>query len=472
MRLNIRSKLVLLQGALIAALVLAGLMVNGVFLEKYYLAENEKLMMDVIEKARWSYMEEEENIADVLYDIDRSEGISILIAGKDKRVKYASSAKKNGQGNVKIPRQIEQILTAHQHQLPGDVIYQVAEKEQTQTPKAVMIARTEQGEYFILTKAMKGIRESAAIANRFYIYVGLFMMLVGTIVTLAFSRAITKPLIDMSKVAQHIAALDFSCRVTTRSQDEIGALGQSINTIADRLSESINGLKQDIARRKQLVRDMSHELKTPIGVIKGYTEGLQFGVADGPEKAAKYCRVIVEECDRMDIMIKELLDLSKLEDATTQPQKKKFSVISLLGNVRERFENAMQSMGILLEINCDKDIELFADYALIERAVGNFMTNAIKHCTQDGIICISACKTSAGSTRLTVYNTGASLSGEELERVWDVFYKSDRARGRERGGHGVGLAIVRSIAEAHGGGIQVQNESGGVSFSIEIPANP
>ena len=260
--------------------------------------------------------------------------------------------------------------------------------------------------------------------------------------------------------------LDFSERVRVDTSDELGALGESINEISEKLSHSIERLRRDIARRKRLVRDLSHELKTPIAVIKGYAEGLQYGVAQNPEQTARYCTVISAECDRMDAQIQQLLELSKLENEQMKPDLRQVSARVIFEALQERFSREAEQKSVSLHFEAQEALTIFADEAMITRAVENFLTNALRHTPESGEIRVRA-EAEGKRTHISVFNTGARLSGEQLERIWDVFYTgggNDRASG-----HGVGLAIVKSIAQLHGGSVSAENQEDGVVFSLYLP---
>ena len=272
----------------------------------------------------------------------------------------------------------------------------------------------------------------------------------------------------MSRVAANIAELDFSERIEVATNDELGRLGTSINEISEKLSRSIGRMQQDIVRRKRLVRDLSHELKTPIGVIKGYAEGLQFGVADDPDKTARYCGVIAAECDRMDGMIRQLLELSRLENAETPLNVSIFPVERLLEALDTRFERDVEQKQVRLRMTARPGTQLKGDFELLDRALSNLLTNAIRHTPEQGEVLLSM-EVEAKNAVLRVRNTGAPIPAEELDRIWDVFYTMDRARGRDSGGHGVGLAIVQSIAALHDGSVSARNMEDGVEFCMKLP---
>jgi signal transduction histidine kinase len=297
---------------------------------------------------------------------------------------------------------------------------------------------------------------------------GLIVIFIGGIVILIFSKKITKPIIEMSNVAEGISNLEFDKRVNFKSYDELGKLGESINKISEKLCASINELKDDVERRKQLVRNMSHELKTPIGIIKGYAEGLKYGVADDKEKMNKYCSVLVEECDRMDKLVLELLNHSMMEAGMVKLNKTSFDVIELISEIIERFSSTLIEKGITFDLKCPKNCMICADRDMLEKAINNFITNAIDHVEGRNFIQLTAEKKES-ALKISVYNTGSHIQIEDLEKIWDVYYKADKARSRKYGGHGLGLAIVKSMIQLHLGITSVENVDDGVVFYLQIP---
>jgi signal transduction histidine kinase len=297
---------------------------------------------------------------------------------------------------------------------------------------------------------------------------GLIVIFIGGLFILIFSKKITKPIIEMSSVAEGISNLEFDKRVDFESQDELGKLGESINKISEKLCASINELKGDVERRKQLVRNMSHELKTPIGIIKGYAEGLKYGVVDDKEKMHKYCSVLVEECDRMDKLVLELLNHSMMEVGMVKLNKTSFDVFELISETRERFSSTLIEKGITFDLKCSNNYIIYADRDMLEKAINNFITNAIDHVEGRNFIQLTAEK-QENSLKISVFNTGSHIEMEEIKKIWDVYYKIDKARSRKYGGHGLGLAIVKSIVQLHGGTTNAENVDEGIRFNLQIP---
>ncbi len=450
------------------SLVLCGILLNALFLERYYIYKNRDVFIETSQKISEEYIHNKKNLSNFISLIDRMEGISCTIADRKLNIKFISYPQKSDPDAIRLPKEIEQLAVDNEMKLLKSYVYTVIEKPNDQAPKLVFLSRMSNGELIILKKPMKGISESVFIANQFYIFAGVVIMLFGGIFIVIFSKKITRPIIEMSHVAEAISNLEFNKRVNNNSKDEIGSLGRSINRISEKLSTSMNALKQDVERRKQLVRNMSHELKTPIGVIKGYAEGLKYGVADDKKKMQKYCTVIAEECDKMDGMVRELLDLSILETSTFQLNVTRFNIGEFIQNIADRFTPVLNEKGINIELKYEKDDEICADYELLERVINNFITNGIHHVEGRKYIEVIAKKKDNG-VRISVFNTGKPISERDLENIWDVFYKADKARSRQYGGHGLGLSIVRLIAQMHEGICGVENVNEGVSFFVEIP---
>lgn len=466
MKLSIRMKVFLLLSAFVAVLVIAGVACNALLLERFYVSQNRALLRSVANEAERVLRTAGEDLDSALIQIDRDNGIGIRIVNEKYKVLASSFAAVKGASMGKLPKNIQEALTPETDGTLRETITVVV--NENGNPNIVYARSVSGGRYLVLTKSMKGIYESTAIANRFTLFVGLGLLALGGGATLLFSRMITKPVVEMSRVTARMAELDFSERVDVETDDELGKLGAGINEISEKLSRSIERMRRDIARRKRLVRDLSHELKTPIAVIKGYAEGLQNGVAENPEQAARYCAVIASECDRMDAQIQQLLELSKLESEQVQPNSRLFPVSGLFDSLAERFLHEAAQKQIDLLFQAPEGLAIRADEALLGRALENFLTNAIRYTPAQGEIRVSAEQT-GHATKLCVFNSGSSIPPEQLERIWDVFYTGEGANGRDSGGHGVGLAIVKSIAELHGGSVAVQNRDDGVEFCLQLP---
>ena len=462
MKLTIRKKVFLLLSGFVVLLVLAGLVCNLLLLREFYVARNRVVLRKLSNEVVAAMQQSGNDVEEAFSQLDSDNNVKIRVVDRSGAVLVSTLT-----GKKKIAALADEIQGMISRDTGRRVLFSFSKVvSDNGTPNLVFVRRLSDGRYLVLNKSIKGIEDSAATANRFYLIVGVALVLLGGGATMAFSRIITKPIVEMSRVTARIAELDFSERVRVETTDELGALGTSINEISEKLSHSIERLKRDISRRKRLVRDLSHELKTPIAVIKGYAEGLQYGVAQNPEQTARYCAVISAECDRMDAQIQQLLELSKLENEQMKPDLRLVSVRSIFDALLERFSREAAQKNASLRFDAPDTLQVFADEAMITRAVENFLTNALKHTQDAGEIRVLA-EQEAKGTRISVYNSGARLTGEQLERIWDVFYTGESSA--HTSGHGVGLAIVKSIAQLHGGSVFAENQECGVTFSLLLP---
>lgn len=444
--------------------MLSSVCLNILFLEKFYVIKNKDLLSVQALEIQQYIMIQDGNFQKKIEAIDRTEGISVSIADEDYKVLMTSYPMKRD--NNKIPKEIEQLIERNNK----IEIYDVVEKS-NETKKIVYITQAKNGNFIILTKQMKGIEESAIISNQFNIIIGIALLAFGSIFMIRFSNKITQPIIKMSHIAESISNLEFDERVDITNQDEIGVLAKSINILSDKLKMSLNRMKNDIEFQKTLSRNMAHELKTPIGVIKGYAEGLAYGVATSPEMHRQYIHTIVDECDRMDNLVMEMLELSKLEaENYVLDNVEIFAFHKLIESIKIRFscEFIDQNIRFIYEESCD--VQMKANYELLERAISNLVSNAIRYNDENKYIRIFA-KEKQAEIQITVYNTCKGIDSKEIQRIFDPFYKVDKARSRSNDGHGLGLSIVKSIVELHQGTMTVENIKGGIEFSICLPNN-
>ncbi|WP_315068179.1 HAMP domain-containing sensor histidine kinase [uncultured Clostridium sp.] len=419
------------------------------------------------EKIKEEYGEDKENneYADMAQRIDN---INTIIVDENYNIKYNSLRLKSNDEEKRLSKELKQAILDNEKKLLKKYLYYTEEQNNAQRTKLVFISKINDNEYIILQKSFKSIRDSVVTANEFYIFAGCIVIVIGAVFILIFSNKITKPIIEMSKVAENISNLNFDKVININSKDEIGDLGNSINKISDKLNKSIKELKQDVERKKELIRNMSHELKTPIGIIKGYSEGLKYGVANDREKMDKYCTILAEECDRMDELIKELLNYSMIEGGMTELNLITFDIYEFLTKIGERFRPIFDEKSINFNLDCMKNYKVCADEDMLEKAVNNFITNAINHISGKRLINV-ICEEKENKIRISVFNTGDNIPEKEMCKIWDVCYKVDKARSRKYGGHGIGLSFVRLIAQLHRGRAWVENVTEGVIFYIELP---
>lgn len=297
----------------------------------------------------------------------------------------------------------------------------------------------------------------------------------------AISRQFTRRLIEMDDVANCMAMLDFSRKCENRGADEIGRLGQSLNRLSAYLEQSIGELRekntqlaQEISEkervdnmRREFIVNVSHELKTPIALIQGYAEGLQCGIADDPEDQKYYCDTISEEADHMNKLVMQLLSLSKLELGAEEPNMEEVDLGELCEQAVHKTAVLCEGRGLTLSYG-GTNATVRTDGDLLEQVLMNYLSNAIRYTPDGGHIALSV-ESNASGTRIAVFNEGEGLPEEELSMVWEKFYRTDRARTREAGGTGIGLSLVRAIADTLHAAYGAENAPDGIVFWFELP---
>jgi len=325
------------------------------------------------------------------------------------------------------------------------------------------------------------IDENVKVALNFMGFTSIVAVVIALFVIFFYSGRFTKPLIKMSEVTEKMSRLDFSKKVKAKRNDEIGRLGKSINNLSDSLNEALVDLNEKNRRlldeveqekkldsiRKSFVSNVSHELKTPISIIQGYAEGLKLMVGDEDKNAGEYCDVIVNETAKMNELVLQLLELSSLESGGNQVRGENI-------NISDFVNEYIGSVKIVLDekqIDCITDINSdfvgFGDRIKYNMVLNNYVSNAVSHIAGERIIKISA-EENGDFIRIFVFNTGEHIRQEDIENIWQSFYRADKSRSRKEGRFGLGLSIVSAICNLHETGYGVENVENGVRFFFDI----
>ncbi len=333
----------------------------------------------------------------------------------------------------------------------------------------------------LMRSNLESIGEGVAIANNFLAYVGIIAVILGSFAMLILSKKFTQPILDLAGIAKKMSDLDFDVKYKVKSKDEIGELGSSINALSDKLQTTISELKHannelmtDIQKkteidemRKEFLSNVSHELKTPISLIQGYAEGLKENVNEDAESRDFYCEVIMDEADKMNKMVKKLLNLNELEFGNNQVNFERFDIVTLIRSVLNSTEILFRQKEVSLHFEQETPIYVWADEYLVEQVVTNYISNALNHVSGARIIEIKLIPMDK-RVRVAVFNTGENIPEEDLDKIWIKFYKVDKARTREYGGSGIGLSIVKAIMNSLNQDFGVINRSVGVEFWFEL----
>lgn len=334
----------------------------------------------------------------------------------------------------------------------------------------------------IMSTPVASLEESVSLSNSFFLYIGITILILGLILIYIMTRRITQPILELADISKRMGKLDFTAEYTGSDMDEIGILGQNMNMMSEKLESTIDELKQaniilqnDIKKkeeidimRKDFIANVSHELKTPIALIQGYAEGLSEGLCEDPESRQYYTEVIIDEANKMNLMVKQLLNLSALESGVQKMEMKAFDIVELIAGVIASTSILLTENSTKIILKNQKPFMVMGDEFKIEEVITNLISNAIHHVSTGGEIQIQVIKKETDRCRVQVYNTGNPIPEEDLSHLWEKFYKVDKAHSRQYGGTGVGLSIVRAVIEAHDGICGVENKAEGVEFWFEI----
>ena len=345
-----------------------------------------------------------------------------------------------------------------------------------------LVGTLSNGYIIILRTPVDRISYTMSTITKVFVYVAAAMMLIGSAFMLILSNFITRPIKKLSRAARRISHLEFGDEIVIKSNDEIGELGDSMNEMARRLEGAISELKsanikleKDIAEktqidemRREFLSHVSHELKTPIALIQGYAEGLKDMDADTEkEDRDYYTDVIIDEAHKMNELVKRLLMLNEIEFGETPLSIERFDIAEMIRLKVNASKILIDEAGAKLDFDNDEPVFVWADEYMIEEVFSNYLTNAIHYVREGGDIRISLEKIGT-NVRVSVYNDGNRIPDEDIDKLFEKFYKVDKARTREYGGNGIGLSIVAAAMEAHGKAYGVRNEEGGVTFWFEV----
>lgn len=487
---TVRGKLFFTLCIVVLSIILFLILVNSFVLEKYYQYTKSNQLKILYDNINDYYNSETkiENFKDELDRISIKNNFDIIIKDKSDNAVYLSN--KDFLSNIRViidfwgmNRQQEYKILEETDKLE---IRNIKDTE-TSANYILLSGKLDNGYGVYIRIPISSIQESVRISNRFLYLIAGIVIVVGGIAIIYISKTFSSPISELNSIAKKMANLDFSHKyIVTDDDDEINELGESINLMSDKLEKTINQLRntnieleRDIEKkakidemRKSFISDVSHELKTPIALIQGYSEGLLENVNTDPESRKFYAEVILDETNKMDKMVRQLIELTKLEYEKREFNNRNFNIVELEKEIVRTSQVMLEEKNAQVEFDTIDEISVFADDFYMSQIITNYLTNAIKHVKESyGEKYIKITNTivpEKKKMRVTVFNTGDNIEKENLSRVWNRFFKADEARNREDGGSGIGLSIVRAIMNNYENDYGVENKYNGVEFYFEI----
>lgn len=486
MKHSIKKQITFTFIGLIILLVVALELCNLFFLEKFYMNHKSEILLEGMYYLEQSdgMSEEREESNRAFLDFCVTENLSVVATSHlNDTAYYVNMSDEDAQ---LLASRLFGYLAGIDKEQPE--ILEKTEHYQTQVNRDAMKNRDyieiwgnlPDGRDFIIQTPLESIKESVAISNRFFLYIGAGVILIGALLIWIYSRRVTKPITELTEVSQRMANLDFDAKYESGGNNEIGVLGQNLNRMSETLLQNMtelktanNELKKDIEKkneidsmRREFLSNVSHELKTPIALIQGYAEGLQENITDEKEKDF-YCDVIIDEANKMNILVKQLLSLNQIEFGKSQVEMMRFDLTALIKGVLQASEILIQQKNAEVIFRQEEPLFVWGDEFRIEEVVVNYLSNALNHLGKENKIEIR-CEKRKELVYTSIFNSGEPIPEADIDKIWMKFYKVDKARTREYGGNGIGLSIVKAIMDSMNQHVGVENYENGVKFWFTI----
>jgi signal transduction histidine kinase len=472
---SIRLKLAGATALLLIAGFLVFVLCSVLLLEPYYVARTEQQFALVLDSMR-AVPPDVRSLDEAAKRLGAASSYRIETVDINGQVISSSAPEFHGGDRSPLPREELESFTAHRPLLDqGKVVTGVVratEGGQTVVELAAMLA---QGNYLVVSQPLDRLRQSVRIASAFFFAVAVAMLLLEVAVAFVAAGSLTGPIIGLTAIAQRIAALDFSQRWGVKRNDELGILGSSVDTMAGELARTIAALsaaneavRGEMERQRAFLGAVAHEFKTPAGLVRGYAEALKLGLFSSDTERGELADVIIREAEHLDRLVQDLMTIVSPDGGRLRIAAKTMDLARTAAGAAARFSIAAQAKEVRIVLEAPDSAIIVADEDRVIEILDNYLSNALRHAKPDGFIAVRILETGA-AVRIEVGNQGEAIPDGQLGRVFEPFYRTDASRSRDKGGAGLGLAVVKAIVEAHGGGCGASNTDQGPLFWAELP---
>lgn len=481
---SIKKQLLLCFGGLLCLWVVTLLILNGRFLESYYIKDKEKTFLELHKTLEEEQKKEGrlERIPSLFLRMAEESNTSFLLIDLNSQAVYTNVSDKEVLQNQLMGYLLDQTQETGRLLSKGkNYVMHQSKDPWKKTDYIEMWGKLGEEQQFLFRSPLESIKESVAISNRFLLWSGVALLGGSLVLIWYFSKRLTEPIEELVVLSKRMSNLDFHAVYQGKEMGEVGELGESFNRMSARLKETIGQLKsanyrlqKDIEekealeeRRNEFIGSVSHELKTPLALIQGYAEGLKEGIYDCEEGKDFYCTVILEETEKMNQLVKNLLRLHQLELGEEEISFFRFDIVEMILGVVQGMEILAQQEEIRIQVENTTPVFVWGAEYQVEQVLRNYLSNAIHHAQGEKLVRIRV-EDLGEKVRIWVRNTGNQIPEKDVSYIWDKFYKIDKARTREYGGNGIGLSIVRATMTSLNQGFGVENEEDGVSFWFEL----
>ena len=389
----------------------------------------------------------------------------------------------NGNGEVLYPMYTQEEEEYELSTPPTFDMFAAVRGELEEKPESVGVTvQKSDGDFVFLAKVGSIVSASGSVlseSNDAYLYIdysteitmrvqlimiSVIVIFLALVLSALLSMKLTKPITQITKAAQRMATGDFS----------VNFKGEYSYAEMDALAETLDYAKEEIGKsdelQKEVLANVTHDLKTPLTMIKSYACMIQEISGDNPEKRAKHTQVIIDESDRLTSLVNDILNLSKIRSGMDSLKITNFNLSEFVHTVCERFDYLRETQGYVIERDIEDELYTEADMEKIEQVVYNLIGNAVNYTGEDKKIRVGLKKEKEGVLRFTVTDTGKGIPADQIDTIWDRYYRSSETHKRPIKGTGLGLSIVKTILQKHNFLFGVESEVGkGSTFYVLFP---
>ncbi len=473
--ISIKYKILIIIASIVLVNILINILFINLFMNNYYISSNKKKLESIYSQTLKNYNDNNGDISTSVIEAEKF-GISVRLVDEYGSYTYRSSNFKKGN----TPTEIQNIDSILIQKLGQNEKLILTVKDQTGENYNIYFVGKIGNSTIILSSSVTVIKETSAIARTFIVISSFITFVIIATIIYLLSKKATKKIDNIKQITKSISNLDFSKKVQVTSNDEIGELLTNINTMSDNLENAILKLEdankklknenQELEKiekmRKQLITNISHEFKTPLTLISGYNQLLKNKFNN--KEDLEYVDIIISETEKLNQLVVEFLDLSKIENNNIILKPEKFNLSDLVYEYLNSMKIEIDMKKISIQTDFIKNTSIVSDIKCVEKIISNLIGNAIKYVDNENIIKLSI-HSKGDNVVFNVFNTCENINEDILNNIWNTLYKTTNTRSKN--GTGLGLTIVKSLCEILDCKYSVENVENGVEFTIEFKKN-
>ncbi|MEI5906691.1 HAMP domain-containing sensor histidine kinase [Bacillus spongiae] len=340
----------------------------------------------------------------------------------------------------------------------------------------------EEGDFLVeVTQTLQSVEEAQTAILRFFPYMVVIIFLIALIGSFFYARMLSRPLLELNEVSKKMINLDFSVKSNYLSKDELGELGRNLNTMSNNLQAVMTDLhkaneklKEDIeherkleAERKDLFAAISHELKSPITVVKGQLEGMLYNIGVYKDRDT-YLKRSFKSVEELEGLVREILYLSKIDRVGFNPVFQEINMSNMLTNIIQSFHYFASEKQLKVTVKMEEEYLVYTDRMLLDKSLRNIIHNAMMY-SPEGAEVILSCTQDQSTIQIDVFNSDVVIEDDQLKDLFEPFKRVEKSRNKHTGGSGLGLHLVKRIFTVLHIDYHLKNENNGVLFTIKIP---